>query len=172
MLQILFLNLESDIGIVAAFVFAHDQAHKGMVQLLKIIEDSSAHGTEHAPHQLEELDVVEQVMSCCSCLVLFSGQCLPRDFGCALNHSSVLQVIKEGRGSRDKAAEVLGFFRRDYPVIVRAVKTRETSQTVLLHKSRFVKSLAKAGLLEEREANKLEVCLVDRIVRPCARWTV
>jgi hypothetical protein len=37
------------------------------------------------------------------------------------------------------------------------VKTRDTARTVLMHKSRFVSSLAKAGLLEEKESNILEV---------------
>jgi hypothetical protein len=68
-----------------------------------------------------------------------------------------VQVIAEGTQMRDKAAELLHNFRRDYPTLVRAVKTRATSQTVLMHKNRFVQSMVKAGLLEEKEGNQLLV---------------
>jgi hypothetical protein len=37
-LQVLFLNMESDIGAAAAFVFAHNEAIKGMRQMLQQIE--------------------------------------------------------------------------------------------------------------------------------------
>lgn len=59
--QVLFLNMESDIGIVAAFVYAHDQASKGMIQLVQIIEDGL--GDQENPPQatVDELELVEQV---------------------------------------------------------------------------------------------------------------
>jgi hypothetical protein len=65
----------------------------------------------------------------------------------------MMQIISEGKACRDRARGLLSALRRDYPTLVRAVKTRETAQTVLMHKSRFVQSLEKAGLLEEKEAN-------------------
>ena len=67
------------------------------------------------------------------------------------------QVINEGCKSRDYAAGILSAFKRDYPTLVRAVKTRETAQTVLMHKLRFIKSMCKAGLLEEKEKNLMLV---------------
>lgn len=39
-MQVLFLNMESDIGAAAAFVFAHNEAIKGMEQMNKVIEDA------------------------------------------------------------------------------------------------------------------------------------
>lgn len=39
-LQILFLNMESDIGAAAAFVFAHGEAIKGMEQMLHVVDDA------------------------------------------------------------------------------------------------------------------------------------
>lgn len=74
-----------------------------------------------------------------------------------------VQVISEGRWSKERAAELLAGFRRDYPTLVRAVKTRSTSQTVLMHKSRFVHGMLKAGLLQEKEGNQLLVCLLITI---------
>jgi hypothetical protein len=74
-------------------------------------------------------------------------------------HLAIVQVLAEGAKSRQLALSLLASFKKDYPTIVRAVKTRETSQTVLMHKSKFVRSLAKAGLLEDKEANILEVLL-------------
>ena len=62
----LFLNLESDIGIVAAFVYAHDQASKGMIQLAKIIEDGLDGQDDPPKASLDELELVEQVRSCTS----------------------------------------------------------------------------------------------------------
>jgi hypothetical protein len=69
-----------------------------------------------------------------------------------------VQVIEEGTFSRNNAVELLEGFKRDYPTLVRAVKTRATAQTVLMHKARFVNSMLKAGLLEEKEGNQLLVC--------------
>lgn len=71
-----------------------------------------------------------------------------------------MQVIAEGNYARDRAADLLAGFRRDYPTLVRAVKTRATAQTVLMHKNRFVQSMLKAGLLEEKEGNQLLVRLL------------
>ena len=79
-----------------------------------------------------------------------------------------VQVIHEGKAAQDQAAQLLGYFRQDYPIIVRAVKTRDTARTVLMHKSRFVSSLAKAGLLEEKESNTLEVRYCKGIRTFCA----
>lgn len=66
-------------------------------------------------------------------------------------------MIDEGCASRDRAAAILAAFKRDYPTLVRAVKTRETAQTVLMHKLRFINSMSKAGLLEEKEKNLMLV---------------
>jgi hypothetical protein len=71
--------------------------------------------------------------------------------------------MAEGQRAKEEASGLLGYYRQDYPSIVRAVKTRDTACTVLMHKSRFVKSLAKAGLLEDKEANILEVYSVRPI---------
>lgn len=86
-------------------------------------------------------------------------------------------MIAEGKHAKDDAAQLLGYYRQDYPSIVRAVKTRDTACTVLAHKSRFVASLAKAGLLEEKEANILEAraltmlaCLHALCMRCCSGW--
>lgn len=37
-MQILFLNMESDIGAAAAFVYAHGEAIKGLEQMLQLID--------------------------------------------------------------------------------------------------------------------------------------
>ena len=58
--QVLFLNMESDIGIVAAFVFAHEQASKGMHQLVSIIEDGFQEDAEPPPTALTEMTLAEQ----------------------------------------------------------------------------------------------------------------
>eukprot|EP00892_Ulva_mutabilis_P004618 jgi/Ulvmu1/2528/UM138_0033.1 len=130
--KVLFLNMESDIGSVAAFVFAHTEAIKGMRQMITIIDDAY----EGAP---EDDDALQQEIQ---------------------DQKDVVQaVIDEGSKSRDGAAAVLAAFKRDYPTLVRAVKTRETAQTVLMHKLRFIKSMSKAGLLEEKEKNlMLDLC--------------
>ena len=69
----------------------------------------------------------------------------------------MIQVIQEGSYSKDRATDLLAGFKRDYPTLVRAVKTRAASQTVLMHKNRFVHSMLKAGVLEEKEGNQLLV---------------
>ena len=52
--------MESDIGIVAAFVFAHEQASKGMHQLVSIIEDGFQEEAEPPPTALTEMTLAEQ----------------------------------------------------------------------------------------------------------------
>ena len=85
--------------------------------------------------------------------VCLANQCAAQR---AASGATRLQVLGEGRAAQQAAAELLGYFRQDYPGVTQAVKTRDTARTVLMHKSRFVASLLKAGLLEAKEANQLE----------------
>lgn len=75
-MQALFWNLESDITMVAAFVFAHDQAQKGLVQLLHILAnngddggdddgdgDGDAPAAAQEPPPMDEYDIVEEARS-------------------------------------------------------------------------------------------------------------
>jgi hypothetical protein len=78
----------------------------------------------------------------------------PDQAGTRLLH---LQVKAEGAKSRQRAASLLDSFKQGHPAIVRAVRTRNMSQSVLMHKWQFVKSLAKAGLLGETETDTLQV---------------
>jgi hypothetical protein len=68
-----------------------------------------------------------------------------------------LQIIEEGRISHTKAAEELRIYQHEFPELVRAVKTRDTSKTVLMHKDRHVTALHKVGVLKTKEANAIRV---------------
>ena len=92
----LFWNMESDIGIVAAFVYAHEQASKGMLQLVRMIEDG-LDDDEHPPASaLAELDVAEQVCSSHSPRSMLHQPCVPHCFwrthgiGAALSFPSAI----------------------------------------------------------------------------------
>lgn len=68
-MQVLFLNMESDIGAAGAFVFAHNEAIKAMKQMLYIIEDSydCSEDGEACPGPAEsDKELVNQVQ-CCLC---------------------------------------------------------------------------------------------------------
>lgn len=72
-MQVLFLNMESDIGSLAAFVFAHTEAIKGMRQMITIIEDAyeGAPPDDDAVQQeiQEQKDLVQQARCPCLCPV-------------------------------------------------------------------------------------------------------
>jgi hypothetical protein len=55
--------MESHIAILAAFIFAHDQAAKGMLQLSEIIEYGTADKNSPSPTAVNELVVLKQVCS-------------------------------------------------------------------------------------------------------------
>jgi hypothetical protein len=73
-LQVLFLNMESDIGAAAAFVFAHNEAIKGMRQMLQQIE--AAYDCNDAAEAEKQL--VSQVRQCMRdvCAWAFGKGCL------------------------------------------------------------------------------------------------
>lgn len=68
-----------------------------------------------------------------------------------------MQIIEEGSTSRAKAAEELRIYQNEFPELVRAIKTRDTSKTVLMHKNRHTNALHKVGLLRTKEANMIRV---------------
>ena len=67
--QVLFLNMESDIGAVAAYIFAHNEAIKGMQQMLFIIEDAwDCTAGDCAAEANSDKDLVNQVrLRCRAC---------------------------------------------------------------------------------------------------------
>lgn len=67
LVQVLFMNMESDIGIVAAFVYAHEQAVKGMLQLVSMIEDGFGDEEEAPASAHTELEVAEKARSTLMC---------------------------------------------------------------------------------------------------------
>lgn len=52
---------------------------------------------------------------------------------------------------------------RAFPEIIRAIKTKQASHTVLMHKRRFLDRLSKAGLIEQREWRQLMTLLGEAL---------
>eukprot|EP01018_Ginkgo_biloba_P028675 Gb_12290 [translate_table: standard] len=64
-------------------------------------------------------------------------------------------VIQESEAEGEAAKQFLEDVRLTFPQVLRVVKTKQVTYSVLLHLSEYVQNLEKAGLLEAKEMNQL-----------------
>ncbi|CAG9467732.1 unnamed protein product [Pedinophyceae sp. YPF-701] len=73
------------------------------------------------------------------------------------------KVIREAKAGIHKANEFVRGLKCSYPEILRSIKTKQVARTVLMYKERYVRHLAHAGLVEDKESVQLRMRLDDRI---------
>eukprot|EP00252_Welwitschia_mirabilis_P008895 TRINITY_DN21146_c0_g1_i2.p1 TRINITY_DN21146_c0_g1~~TRINITY_DN21146_c0_g1_i2.p1 ORF type:complete len:1146 (+),score=210.80 TRINITY_DN21146_c0_g1_i2:272-3709(+) len=73
-----------------------------------------------------------------------------------LGESEVAEaVISESEAEGEPAKQFLEDVQLTFPQVLRVVKTKQVTYSILLHLSDYIQNLEKAGLLEEKEMNQL-----------------
>ncbi|KAB1216544.1 Sodium/hydrogen exchanger 7 [Morella rubra] len=110
--------------------------------------------TSIVPQKLATYFTVERLESaCCICAAFLRGHRIARwqlhDF---LGDSDVASiVINESEAEEEEARKFLEDVRVTFPQVLRVVKTRQVTYSVLNHLIDYVQNLEKVGLLEEKE---------------------
>ncbi|GMH39853.1 hypothetical protein BSKO_07757 [Bryopsis sp. KO-2023] len=126
----LFNTIEYSVVLSTSFVFAHREAERGLRQYIEVTGD-------------EEEDRFDDNRAAVH----------------KMKYNVSEEVCNESQKLCQKAIQFTRGMSRAFPEIVRAIKTKQASRTVLMHKRRFMDRLAKAGLIEQKEWRQLVTLL-------------
>ncbi|XP_058184288.1 sodium/hydrogen exchanger 7 isoform X4 [Rhododendron vialii] len=110
--------------------------------------------TSICPQKLVTHFTVERLESACYICAAFlrAHRIAQRQLHDFIGDSEVSSmVIKESEAEGEEARQFLEEVRVTFPQVLRVVKTRQVTYSVLNHLSEYVKNLEKVGLLEEKE---------------------
>ncbi|KAK9791813.1 hypothetical protein WJX73_006506 [Symbiochloris irregularis] len=137
-LRLLFTRLEHSATLALAFVHAHELAVRDMTTYGELAEWDAE--TEREQAEAARVGVAVHL----------------DDIVELMRKNVTQQVIGESRAQRRQALQYIAAMRGAFPEVLRAIKTLQLSQEMLVFKEAYLAEVGKTGLLDEVELDQLQ----------------